>query len=87
MEIVGRVGADVGGQPRHQVPRHLWAVGHRSRRTQRIAGEEAANVNLVRSGAGQVVVAVAGHEVPLVAEVVVKAGNSKVVVLGKRHIR
>src|ERR1017187_10412584 len=86
MEIVGSVGADVGGQPRHQVPRCLWAVGHGRSCAQRIAGEEAADVNLVDSGADQVVITVARHEVPLIAKIVVKTGNSEVIILGSAHI-
>ena len=86
MEIVGDVGADVGGQACHQVPRCLRAVGHSRRCAQRIAGEEAADVNLVGSGAFQVVVTIAGIEVPLIAKVVVNAGHPEVVVLGNRQI-
>src|ERR1019366_2396482 len=44
------------------------------------------DVNLVGRGADQVVITVARHEVPLIAKIVVKTGNSEVIILGSAHI-
>src|SRR5271157_2387365 len=71
VDVVGGVGADVGGQSGYEVPGQL-----RSRRLgggdpQLIAGEKAADINLVQCGDGQFEVAEARHEMPLFAKVVV----------------
>ena len=82
VEIVRSVGTDIRGQAGHVVPRYLRAMGHRRRHAYFVTWEEAANVNLVIGSSQQMVVAVARHEMPLRAEVVVQAKRS--VVIGLR---
>ena len=47
MDVVGRVAGDVGGQARNQIPVLNRIARRGGRRAQRVAGEEAANINLV----------------------------------------
>ena len=87
MEVIGYVGTDVRSQPDHKIPGHLRAVGKRSWSAQFIAGEEPTDINLIVGGAGEMVVAEARREVPILGKVVVKAHYREVVVLRKREIR
>ena len=73
MEIVGGVGADVGGQPRRPQKCLLRKTGLRSRGAERVAGEEAADIDLSIGGRLQLVPTIARHEVPLGRKIVVHA--------------
>src|SRR5579872_2865170 len=85
-KIVGDVGIYVGSHSQDQVPRHLRPVCQRSGHAEFVAVEKAANINLIVGGAPQVVIPIAGHKVPISAEVVVQAHHPKVVVLRKPQI-
>src|SRR6185312_7120412 len=86
VEVVGGVVGDVGGETSDEEPRLLRAAGERRGSAERAATEDAADVVLAVGDAGQFVIAIAGHEVPLVAEVVVEAGDSEVVALWNGHV-
>src|SRR5882757_2966655 len=85
MEVVGGVVGDVGGQGADEEPWHLWATGERGGSAER-TGEHAADVVLAVGDARQFVVAIAGHEVPLFAEVMIEARDAEIIALGNVHV-
>jgi hypothetical protein len=81
-EIVG----DVASQSGDDEPWLLRIIRKGPRNPQRVAREEPADVHLLGAGTLQVVVAIATHEMPLLAEVVVDACHSEIRGLGSRHV-
>src|SRR5882762_11534631 len=79
-EIVGQIRADVGGETRYEIPGYLRAfrrgLGHAEGAT-----EQSADVILIIGKTLQMVITVAGHEMPLRTKVVVEADDAKIVVL------
>src|SRR5262249_21737033 len=84
MEAVGQVICDVCGQTCREIPRNLWAAGSGGGHTQCIAGKEAADIHLVIRRAFHVIVAVSRIEMPFWAEVMIEAGDAKIVAPWKR---
>src|SRR6266849_3613984 len=78
MEIVCGVGRNVGSQAAYQIPRLLGANGEGRHCAQFVAGEEAADVDLIGGGAEEPIETIAGGEMPLWTEVVVDTGDSEI---------
>ena len=81
-----RLERDIGGEPGDKVPGLLRTAGDGGRGAQFVACEESTDIDLAGRSLGQLVIAVAGHPVPLVAEVMVDAGHKKVVLLGELRL-
>src|SRR5439155_4252926 len=86
VEVVGDIGADVGGQAGNVIPRLLGTLGKCSRLAQGIAWEETTDVNLTGGSTLQLIIAIAAVEMPLRTEVMVQPNHSKVGSIGKRHV-
>ena len=78
MKVVGRVVGNVGGQARNQVPVLNRIAPCRGRHAQLIAGEKAANVDLVGPGEIDLVIAITRHEMLFGREIMVDAAHRKV---------
>src|SRR5579863_5649710 len=63
-----------------------WSLGYGSRDAQRVAGKEAADINLIIIVRGQLVPTVSGHEVPLSPEIVVQASHGEVTRRGQTNV-
>src|SRR5215470_16427506 len=86
MKVVGHVRSDVCGETGHEVPGLLWAIRQGIDDAQLVAWEESANVDLVHGGTQEPVVAVARHEVPLRAKIVIDSSNAEVAVLRDQSV-
>src|SRR5580704_7846649 len=78
MDVVGRVACDVGGQASNKVPVLHRIARYGGRRSQRVAGEKAADVDLLGPGKLDLVIAIAGHEMVLRTEIVVETRHVKI---------
>ncbi len=80
VEVVGETRGDVGSESCH-ASTTAAADGWRRklRYTQFVAGEEPSDVYLAGRSLRQLVIAIAGHEVPLIAEVVVEPADEEVI--------
>ena len=78
MEIVCDVGRNVGSQAAYQIPRLLGANGEGRHCAQFVAGEEAADVDLIGGRAEESIETIAGGEMPLWTEVVVDTGHGEI---------
>src|ERR1700686_78176 len=65
VEVVGSIGRDVGGQAGYEVPRLLGATGNGCGCPELVAREHATDINLGSRRARQLVITIAGIEVPL----------------------
>ena len=79
-EVVGELGTDVRGEARDEIPGHLWAL-RRGRRRAESSAEQTPHVILVVGETLQMIIAIAGQEMPFRSKVMIEARNSKVVVL------
>jgi hypothetical protein len=86
VEVVGKSGADVGGYTDDHVPRVLGAIVDRGGNTHFVAGEDSADIYLVGGELIQLEVTVAPHNVPLLAEVMINAGNVEVAALRSQQV-
>ncbi len=67
--------------------RHLRPARYGCRLAQRVTREKPADIHLARGHRVEMVVVVAGHEVPLLTEVMVQPDYTKIVLLRRKHIR
>ena len=78
MEIVREARRDVRRETCYQVPRLLRPIGRRRDASQLIPRKKAADIGLYCVYAGEVVHAVASHEMPILAEVMVEPSHTEV---------
>ena len=78
VKVVGQVRRDIGGQADNQIP---WLLGPtRGCRylSQSVAGKKTADICLHSRGAGEIVDAVAAHQVPVLTKVVIHTGHAEI---------
>ena len=79
VEVVGEARGDIRRETCDVIPGLLRTAGDGSCLAQFVAGEESTDVNLACRSLCQLVIAIAGHEVPPVAEVVVEPADEEVI--------
>ncbi len=86
MEIVGEGGTDVGGEADHDKPGLLRPGRHGLGNAKGVARKDTTDIDLVVRKVGEAVIAVARHQVPLCAKVVIQAGSEEVAALWEQDV-